>query len=217
MSREPAHGIPGFTISDSRKDLPRLAEDRKANPDAVRLIDPTLDSGPASRLLRGSGGLTQRPLDLAEAAGRRQIKETADEYRPSASCPRMPEFLETPNNFKIQDIYWCPGKDSNLHGLHRWYLKPVRLPIPPPGPGGLICRGARLCQRAPRFAGRFFEPSRSAAIPPAWRRSRRGRARGWVPRARRKRSERSRTASRRCRDSSAPRPAIYRCRDPRRG
>jgi hypothetical protein len=30
---------------------------------------------------------------------------------------------------------WCPGKDSNLHGLHRWYLKPVRLPIPPPGHG----------------------------------------------------------------------------------
>ena len=28
---------------------------------------------------------------------------------------------------------WCPGEDSNLHGFHRWYLKPVRLPIPPPG------------------------------------------------------------------------------------
>ena len=28
---------------------------------------------------------------------------------------------------------WCPGEDSNLHGFHHWYLKPARLPIPPPG------------------------------------------------------------------------------------
>jgi hypothetical protein len=41
---------------------------------------------------------------------------------------------------------WCPGKDSNLHGLHRWYLKPVRLPIPPPGHGGFIRAAARPCQ-----------------------------------------------------------------------
>src|ERR1700722_1573169 len=40
---------------------------------------------------------------------------------------------------------WCPGKDSNLHGLHRWYLKPVRLPIPPPGHRPLLKRaGGRL-------------------------------------------------------------------------
>src|SRR5215469_14274595 len=32
---------------------------------------------------------------------------------------------------------WCPGEDSNLHGFHHWYLKPARLPIPPPGPAGL--------------------------------------------------------------------------------
>src|SRR6185312_538297 len=31
--------------------------------------------------------------------------------------------------------YWCPGEDSNLHGFHHWYLKPARLPIPPPGHG----------------------------------------------------------------------------------
>src|SRR5262245_64222932 len=30
---------------------------------------------------------------------------------------------------------WCPGEDSNLHGLRHWYLKPARLPIPPPGLG----------------------------------------------------------------------------------
>src|SRR6202789_64647 len=37
---------------------------------------------------------------------------------------------------------WCPGKDSNLHGLHRWYLKPVRLPIPPPGHRPLLKRAS---------------------------------------------------------------------------
>src|SRR6266508_2121075 len=31
---------------------------------------------------------------------------------------------------------WCPGEDSNLHGFHHWYLKPARLPIPPPGQRG---------------------------------------------------------------------------------
>src|SRR5262249_35862383 len=31
---------------------------------------------------------------------------------------------------------WCPGEDSNLHGFHHWYLKPARLPIPPPGLAG---------------------------------------------------------------------------------
>src|SRR5690606_40744902 len=30
---------------------------------------------------------------------------------------------------------WCPGEDSNLHGSLHWYLKPARLPVPPPGPG----------------------------------------------------------------------------------
>jgi hypothetical protein len=28
---------------------------------------------------------------------------------------------------------WCPGEDSNLHGSLHWYLKPARLPVPPPG------------------------------------------------------------------------------------
>ena len=35
--------------------------------------------------------------------------------------------------------------NSNLHGLHRWYLKPVRLPIPPPGHRPLLkSAGGRL-------------------------------------------------------------------------
>ena len=32
-------------------------------------------------------------------------------------------------------VLWCPGEDSNLHSFHYWYLKPARLPIPPPGLG----------------------------------------------------------------------------------
>ena len=38
----------------------------------------------------------------------------------------------TKSLFKNAD--WCPGEDSNLHDLRHWYLKPARLPIPPPGP-----------------------------------------------------------------------------------
>src|SRR6266567_7618918 len=48
---------------------------------------------------------------------------------------------------------WCPGEDSNLHGFHHWYLKPARLPIPPPGQRGLgLARHISVrdspCQRA---------------------------------------------------------------------
>ena len=28
---------------------------------------------------------------------------------------------------------WCPGQDSNLHALRRGLLRPLCLPIPPPG------------------------------------------------------------------------------------
>src|SRR5271156_4558156 len=33
---------------------------------------------------------------------------------------------------------WCPGEDSNLHELLHWYLKPARLPVPPPGQEGAV-------------------------------------------------------------------------------
>ena len=40
---------------------------------------------------------------------------------------------------------WCPGEDSNLHELLHWYLKPARLPVPPPGQGcGAYNRGAGI-------------------------------------------------------------------------
>jgi hypothetical protein len=28
-------------------------------------------------------------------------------------------------------LFWCERRDSNSYALRRWYLKPVRLPIPP--------------------------------------------------------------------------------------
>src|SRR3984885_15122648 len=39
---------------------------------------------------------------------------------------------------------WCPGEDSNLHELLHWYLKPARLPVPPPGQDGCRTRGAEM-------------------------------------------------------------------------
>jgi hypothetical protein len=39
---------------------------------------------------------------------------------------------------------WCPGEDSNLHELLHWYLKPARLPVPPPGQGGRLARRRNL-------------------------------------------------------------------------
>src|SRR4029453_13282126 len=41
----------------------------------------------------------------------------------------------------LQGRRWCPGEDSNLHGSLHWYLKPARLPIPPPGQGWESRRG----------------------------------------------------------------------------
>ena len=45
-------------------------------------------------------------------------------------------------------VLWCPGEDSNLHSFHYWYLKPARLPIPPPGQrGSLRAAGTPLSMR----------------------------------------------------------------------
>src|ERR1700761_8820905 len=38
-----------------------------------------------------------------------------------------------PVKSRVTSMAWCPEEDSNLHGFHHWYLKPARLPIPPPG------------------------------------------------------------------------------------
>ena len=68
-----------------------------------------------------------------------------------ARCKRLQSLIFLGSLMKF--VGWCPGKDSNLHGLHRWYLKPVRLPIPPPGHGALhSCGGGRMSMA--RLSGR---------------------------------------------------------------
>src|SRR5215831_5210495 len=56
-------------------------------------------------------------------------------------------------------LRWCPGEDSNLHGFHHWYLKPARLPIPPPGLAGTHkYPGFALSTRLTRSAARRWLP-----------------------------------------------------------
>ena len=63
---------------------------------------------------------------------------------------------------------FCAGADIGdlgqpaLHGLHRWYLKPVRLPIPPPGHGPLLKRAGGRLSIAQGALGR-----RMTIVPPA--------------------------------------------------
>ena len=55
--------------------------------------------------------------------------------------------------------YWCPGEDSNLHHCYDWYLKPARLPIPPPGPRASFYGG-----RLRLSIGRRGAPARRPAL-----------------------------------------------------
>jgi hypothetical protein len=70
----------------------------------------------------------------------------ADRGRLAARIRHLIDFANVLDAFgRFRTSIWCPGKDSNLHGLHRWYLKPVRLPIPPPGHGRFLKRlGGRM-------------------------------------------------------------------------
>jgi|SRR5450631_2383059 hypothetical protein len=49
-----------------------------------------------------------------------------------------------PKWLRRASMRWCPGEDSNLHELLHWYLKPARLPVPPPGQVGRLARGAGM-------------------------------------------------------------------------
>ena len=71
-----------------------------------------------------------------------------------AGSPKSPISLNSLRNNALGKR-WCPGEDSNLHGFHHWYLKPARLPIPPPGHWLLNTgRGNTLSMTAPpRRAG----------------------------------------------------------------
>ena len=83
---------------------------------------------------------TDLPTNLLDANGRRRTA------RAVVFQLKFIDFRMVFGQFgRLKTSKWCPGKDSNLHGLHRWYLKPVRLPIPPPGHGALhSCGGGRM-------------------------------------------------------------------------
>ena len=68
------------------------------------------------------------------------------------------------DNVGYSAIFWCPGEDSNLHGFHHWYLKPARLPIPPPGHEALIGAGSGSCQYKARLGRAFVIPFRAKAL-----------------------------------------------------
>ena len=128
-----------------------------------------------------SSSPTRRRSPRRQFATRRRVVHFARETRDSR---RRNLFRVTPDHSARRNtlqslillaslrkyVDWCPGKDSNLHGLHRWYLKPVRLPIPPPGPGALhSLRRPRLSMRGFGLAATVqfsprgdFAPARNA-------------------------------------------------------
>ena len=79
-------------------------------------------------------------------------RRTAGEQVSPAPLTRCGISAKKVNDFNAKKWRWCPGKDSNLHGLHRWYLKPVRLPIPPPGHERRIMSHGEECQRPQRHS-----------------------------------------------------------------
>src|SRR5580693_1453521 len=65
-------------------------------------------------------------------------------------------------------VKWCPGEDSNLHDLRHWYLKPARLPIPPPGHRRRD-KGPGLCLSTKGAAARAVGSCDRKARPVQWR------------------------------------------------
>ncbi len=74
-----------------------------------------------------------------QGAARSQAVFGRDHAVRHRSCPGLPlrDGQQKHSNLRTHHPKkrWCPGEDSNLHGVTHWYLKPARLPIPPPGPG----------------------------------------------------------------------------------
>ena len=55
-----------------------------------------------------------------------------DENYKATNSKKNQRFLTIMRSYEKNG--WCPGEDSNLHGLHHTDLNRARLPIPPPGP-----------------------------------------------------------------------------------
>ena len=130
----------------------------------------TRPKGRRSRLLKD--GSAQQP----NCAGQRTIQTPgkADRFKPAAAriCIKVQRptkhvnsrpkgngwgsaKTKTPQHFHDAGILkssWCPGEDSNLHVLQHWYLKPARLPIPPPGQ----CREGDVAKPSDRVNGEIM-------------------------------------------------------------
>jgi hypothetical protein len=82
----------------------------------------------------------------------------------SQPCPRRSRSAKNFRKINTVFPYWCPGEDSNLHGFHHWYLKPARLPIPPPGPRALIRAEPPTCQSASSRVRRMRRKKRRSRL-----------------------------------------------------
>ena len=71
----------------------------------------------------------------------RRSRRHSDRHRQANRCrDKKPDFP------RLQQLSWCPRRDSNSHDRSRGILSPLRLPIPPLGPGQLAIVLAVRCQ-----------------------------------------------------------------------
>ena len=70
----------------------------------------------------------------------------SDRRRQANRCrDKKPDFL------RLQKLSWCPRRDSNSHDRSRGILSPLRLPIPPLGPGQpsiVLAVRCQFCRRS---------------------------------------------------------------------
>src|SRR6202041_686064 len=76
--------------------------------------------------------------------GTSRRREIPDPHRHQAGQPPIAARAKH-RECSVEIDGWCPGEDSNLHELLHWYLKPARLPVPPPGQDGSASREAQKC------------------------------------------------------------------------
>jgi hypothetical protein len=129
-------------------------------------------SGPGVRRGRAlsRGQATARPSPQAVSA--HSGHESADGCQQDAAI--VEQATSVPRGFEED---WCPGEDSNLHGFHHWYLKPARLPIPPPGLSGRLRKAAQF-----GLSNRAAEPALSDPWRPARFRAYTGESRSCIAR-----------------------------------
>src|ERR1700735_4746266 len=90
--------------------------------------------------------LTPSSLERFRPAIAQDKPAGANRLQYSTVCrPVNPEAPYRTRSYLRLFMRWCPGEDSNLHELLHWYLKPARLPVPPPGQDGSASREEQKC------------------------------------------------------------------------